>query len=509
MALNKNLEHVRDTATARWRRRPSWAGPASLLLVGGVVLWCCVFGVLVYLRQDRFHSADFDLGIYDQAIWLLARGEKFMTVRGLNVFGQHGSVAFYLLAPFSWMGAGPHFLNILQVASLGLAAVAVFFIARFHLQNDWIAAALAIAFLLHPSVQWFAQELFHPEVMAIPPLLFAYLAALHRRWYLFFGLCLLAVAWKEDIALAVAVLGVILILRKERRVGLVTLFGAILWFLLITQVLVAREGGGVFYARQFYGDFGSTSTEVGRTILTRPDRVVDRLRDADAPGYVRNLTEPYAFVSLLSPLTLLIGFPQALFNLISVQNFTWRTDLHYAAMPVTAATIAMVEAVARANRPGLRRFVVGLVVMAAWGTTVASGAAPVSREFRAGMWPLQENAKQSVLEAAVRTPPSHAVVSASYGLVPHLTHRRGIFSFPNPWILTNFGQSNESGPNPSVVQWLVIDRATVGAEGLQLLDRLLGSGEFQVVAAGEDVVVAARQSYCRRHPPRCTRRPLS
>ena len=51
--------------------------------------------------------------------------------------------------------------------------------------------------------------------------------------------------------------------------------------------------------------------------------------------------------------------------------------MHYAALPFVAATIAMVEGVARARRPGLRRFLVGLVVVSAWATTVTSGALTV------------------------------------------------------------------------------------------------------------------------------------
>lgn len=464
----------------------------ALLLLTAVVVWCSVFGVLVYQAHERFRTLAFDLGIYDQAVWLVARGDEFITVRGLDVFGQHASLAFYLLAPFSWLGAGPHFLNLLQVLSLGLGAVAVYHIARFHLRHDWLALVLAVAFLLHPSTQWFVNELFHPEVIAITPLLFAYLAALHRRWWWFLGLAVFATAWKEDVALAVAALGVVLLIRKERRPGALALFGGLLWFLFATQVLVSHEGGGVFYARQFYGDFGSSTTEVAWTALTQPARVVERLRDADAGGYIRRILEPYGFVPVLSPLPLLLGLPQALANLIGVQNFTWRTDLHYAAMPVAAATIAMVEGVAAVASLGFRRFLTGLVIVAAWATTVTSGAAPVSRRFESGIWPLEADERQEILEAAVAVPPSDAVVSASYTLVPHLTHRNGIFMYPNPWVLTNWGQANQGGPDPGVVEWVVVDRRSISPDERQLLDRLLAR-EFRVVLSREDVVAAVRR----------------
>lgn len=501
--IGTRLRNAASRLRAAVERAARRVDPPKLVLVGACVVWCSVFSRLVELQHTRFRSEAFDLGIYDQAVWLLARGHSFITVRGLDVFGQHASVAFFFLAPFSWLGAGPQFLNVLQVVSLGLGAVAVYHAARFHLENDWLSVALAAAFLLHPSVQWFAHELFHPEVVAIAPLLFAYVAALHRRWHWFFGLALFALLWKEDVALSVAALGVVLLARKEWRAGALTVIGSLVWFLLATQVLVPHQGSGVFYARQFYGDFGSSTTEVARTVLTEPTRVVDRLQDANAAGYVRDITQSYGFVSLLSPLPLLMGLPQTLFNLISVQSFTWRTDLHYAALPVTAATIAMVEGTARARRLGLRRFLVGLVVVAAWASTVTSGTAPVSRRYASGIWPLTGDTRQELREKAVRIPPGTAVVSATYGFVPHLTHRRGIYMFPNPWILTNYGQSNKTGPNPRVVQWLVVDYGSLGPQDLGLFDKLVGSGEFRVVESRDGIVVAARESYCLTRPSPC------
>jgi len=475
---------------------------STLLLATVLLLWCSVFSVLVHLRHARFGSFDFDSGIFDQAVWLLARGQEFNTVRGLDVFGNHASVAYYLLVPFSWMGAGSDFLNVLQVLSLGLAAVAVNRIALHHLQNPWMAVALATAFLLHPSVQWFAQELFHPEVVAIAPLLFAYLAALQHRWLRFAALALLAMAWKEDVALAVVGLGAVLLARRQWRPGILTVAGGAAWFLLAT-LLVQHKAGGVFYAQQFYGDFGSTSAEVAQTVVTHPGRVLDRLQDADASQYGFDIASPYGLTSLLSPLTLVIGSPQALLNLISVQDFTWRTQLHYAALPVASATIAMVESVARFRRIGVRRFIVGLVVAAAWGATLTSGAAPVSAGYAQGIWPLRDDARQPVLEAAVKVPPPDAAVSASYRLIPHLTHRESIYSFPNPWVLRNFGLDNTVGPDPAIIEWLVVDRTSIGQADSDLLDRVLMSGEFVVVTDRDSVVVAARSAYCSRRPAAC------
>src|SRR4051794_15362807 len=70
-------------------------GPEIVLGIA-IVGWALVFSVLVYLKHDRFASVDFDMGIHDQSVWLLAHLRGFMTVRGLQVFGHHATPGYYL-----------------------------------------------------------------------------------------------------------------------------------------------------------------------------------------------------------------------------------------------------------------------------------------------------------------------------------------------------------------------------------------------------------------------------
>ena len=54
-------------------------------------------------------------------------------------------------------------------------------LASDRLENAWWALALAAVWLLNPSVQWLAWETWHPETVAIPFFLGAYLMASRRR----------------------------------------------------------------------------------------------------------------------------------------------------------------------------------------------------------------------------------------------------------------------------------------------------------------------------------------
>ncbi|HTN80980.1 MAG TPA: DUF2079 domain-containing protein, partial [Acidimicrobiales bacterium] len=82
-----------------------WHDPVRWVLGAMVVGWSGVFIVLGWIRQARFATFSFDLGIYDQAVWLLSRfHDPFVTVRGLEFFGHHVNPILLLFVPFYWLG---------------------------------------------------------------------------------------------------------------------------------------------------------------------------------------------------------------------------------------------------------------------------------------------------------------------------------------------------------------------------------------------------------------------
>ncbi|MBL8778698.1 MAG: DUF2079 domain-containing protein [Acidimicrobiales bacterium] len=474
-------------------------GPPRVVLFLAMAVFAIVFGRLVVLRHERFGTFDFDLGIYDQAVWLLAHGHGFDTVRGLGVFGNHVNLAFYLLVPFYWLGAGPNFLNLVMVGAVALAAVPVFRLGRHWLADEWHALVPALAFLLHFTNQWMVQETFHAEVVALFPFFMGFLAATEKRWRAYAAWMVFAVAWKEDIALAAVMVGLLFAWRGQRgddrtmrRAGIATVVAGLGWFALCTRLIIpAFSPGGVFY-EDFFGTLGNSPWALADTAVTNPTAVTRQLEDANALGYVRDLLAPYGFTPLLAPGVLLIGAPQALVNLLSANSFTWSLRFHYAAMPVAGATLAMVEGIGRRRSLAVRRFLLGLVAACALATTAAWGISPMSTYYREGFWPLTPNERADELQRAVNTPPDDASVAATYLLVPHLTHRRNIYSFPNPWQEQNWGVASENQHDPDTVDWLVVDRLSLSPELDDLLQEILDTEDWVVVEAQGDLLVAHR-----------------
>ncbi len=84
-------------------------------------------------------------------------------------------------------------------------------------------------------------------------------------------------------------------------------------------------------------------------------------------------------------------------------------------------------------------------------------------------------------------------MTATYYLVPHLTHRVHIYEFPNPFVVANWGINGEDPPNKNNTDVLFLDVALNG-DKQALFDELTGpTGEFKIVFNQGGIVVARRR----------------
>ena len=132
-----------------------------------------------------------------------------------------------LLAPLWWLWPDPELLLVVQAVAVASGALPVFWLARKHLDAEWPAAALALAYLLYPPVQWLTMSDFHPVALACPLLLFAWWHLDERRLWAFALLAAAAIATKEHVGLAVAAIGVWYAVRyRAPRTGAAIAVGA-------------------------------------------------------------------------------------------------------------------------------------------------------------------------------------------------------------------------------------------------------------------------------------------
>lgn len=517
--------------------------PAPYVLGGLAAAWALFSYRLGSLRHDRFGTFGFDLAIHDQAIWLLAHArDPFITIRGLDAFGHHFTPIYWLFAPIYWAGGGPHALLAIQVASQLLACAAIYLLSVDLLGPScrWLGALFAGAFLLHPTSEWLVWEFFHPEVLALGPLLMAYRAARTQRWQAFVVWGLIAGACKEDALLALVMIGLVVVLTEpgQRRRGLVIIGVAAAAYVIATQVIVPwRTGGPPFYG-DFYKPFGDSPLSVSLHFVSHPIDAWHVFTASDRLTYYRAMLLPAGLVlPLLGWRGFAVGLPVLFSNIATGPGYPYTRNyqLHYSAIVLGAVFLGLVEAAAllqkwARERPG--------PVVGRWWAAVAVGVllcstlsyrhssnGPGSVQYRQGAWPLlPDEGTASLLAgtidvdaytnitariAAINQIPPEAAVSAIYNADAHLAHRQDIYEWPNPWIPANWGVKPGQGrqPDPSAPRYLMLDRETAFGDPANRTDSqlqdlelftYLTTHEFVIIFDRDGVVVAQR-----RRPAQC------
>ena len=143
-----------------------------------------------------------------------------ITQLGLNIFALQAAWLFWPIALIARLFPAGEFLLMVQSLSLGLAVVPIWRIARgpANLRTGG-ATTLVFAYSLHPSIHNLNLAGFHPEAIAVPALLAAYLAGYYEKWWISSGLIILVLTSRADLGLAVAAIGVIFFLENKMERG--------------------------------------------------------------------------------------------------------------------------------------------------------------------------------------------------------------------------------------------------------------------------------------------------
>jgi uncharacterized membrane protein len=474
-----------------------------------VALYAGVFGFLVYRQQSNFGTFGFDIGIHDQGIWLISRGRSpFVTVRGLDYFAHHVNLISLVFVPTYWLGAGPHLLILVHTAVVAAGAIPLWLLAKDRFGRPWLALVAPLAFLLHPAVEWITWWAYHPDSLAITPLLFAWWLAVTRRWGWFWVAVAVALACKEDVALSVLMLGLLIAVwlrpvpgaggtGRDRRVGLIVAAVGAAWYVLATRVMIPwRDHGHPPFYDSFFPSLGSTPLQVLWNSLRHPSRVIHLARLPDRLEYYRQMFGPVALLPIFALPALLFAAPQFGVDITAqvVQGATIKSQ--YATLPVVAISVAAVEGLAWLSGRRLGRLLLplGAAVLAVSSlvATVQWGLSPLGRQFDSGVW-VAHDPKAATLNRMLREIPAGAGVSVTWYLTPHVTHRALVYEFPNPWVSTNYGLTAADHGDPVGVDWLFVDRQTLDQAGLALLNQLTGpAGQYTVVSESQSVVLARR-----------------
>ena len=417
-----------------------------------MALYAVLFSSLSIQRQRAFWAGRFDLGNMVQAVWSTAQGRPLETTDILghqfSRLGAHVDPILVLFTPLAWTPVLPEGLLVAQAVIVAAGALPAFWLGRRWLGDDRLAVAAAAVYLLYPPLQWATVTEFHPVTLAAPLLMYCIWAAEERRYLLLSVLAVPTLLTKEEVGLALAMLGLWMVVRGlGRRYGIALAAASLAWVATAVLVVIPHFNGGrgsEFVDR--YGSLGEDGGGIAHTLVTHPWEAVQLVGSSyDRLSYLGALLIPLAFLSLAAPLLAAGALPEVLINVLADWFPQYSIQFQYVAVIVpflVAAAILGLARLRRARRPAaMARFLShdGAVAVVWVGVVLVAGAVQspmpwtndipaIGSDQRVEQYQVGHHAR--VLERAVAMIPGGVPVSAANLPGAHLSERERIYTFP-------------------------------------------------------------------------------
>ena len=451
------------------------------------------FALLTSAVHNGYGDRTFDIGFYDQGVWLLSRFHApFVTLMGRNMFGDHAQFILLAVVPLYWLRPDATTLLWVQAAAMAAGAVPVYLLAMRRLRNPVFATVFVGAFLLHPALGLTNLENYHPDSFLIPLLGFAIYAAVENRPRMFVVCSVLALLGKEDVMLVLLPLALWYAWRHNRRVGAWIAAASVAWSV-IAMAVIMRTLAGVSTRNAgripFSTCVGSCSVtrhvaDFTRTVVSKPGTVVRYLRSDGRPFYAWQMIAPTGLVFLVAPEIAATGAVVVLTNLFSTTVFQHSIAFHYSMVLLPALSLGTIYAVSKITRARTRAIAVGAVGVSSLLAAYAWGPLPLARHQFVNRASPGAPAVAAINSVTHALPPG-AVVSAYDGFVTHVDHRRRVYLWPTPFDTQHWGLFQDEGrqlPFADEVQYLLLP--TDLTDHPEVLTRL--EPDFVVVAHAED-----------------------
>jgi uncharacterized membrane protein len=428
----------RDDLARRLVGRVRSSSPATWVVLLVAAAYTAYFTNRTLDIHHGLGTASYDSALYDQGIWLMSRfTAPFVTLMGRNLMGDHTSFVLVLMVPVYWVFPSAGALFFVQALMIAAGAVPVYLYARKQLGSDWMGAVMATVYLLHPAVSWTNMENFHPDAFLGVFVAFAIYGALERKWRLYAVFVVLSLLVKEDVSLVIVPLGVWVALKRDRRIGLLTIAGSIA-FMLVAMFVVMRSLIGVPTRNGWRIPFGGPSGFVS-TLVRNPTQIADHFRSEGRPWYLWQMTSPLAGMFARRPGVAAISLLVLFTNVLSTYWYQFHIQYHYSLIAVPALVMGTTYALGSlppGGRWGRRQ---SLSAVAVCAVLAAYAWAPFPHTPKdPGHWPPDHPVAVAARDI-IADVPAEAVVSAHYAITPHLAHRIEIYQFPNPFRVVLYG----------------------------------------------------------------------
>lgn len=469
--------------------RALWTAAAAM---AALLLWISL------LRHWAFDSHGYDLGIFTNVMWNLTHGNGYVSSvkGGINLFTDHQSPTYWLLAPLFWLVPRPETLLFAQACGLAAGGPALYYLgaARFG-RGHWAPAALPWLYWTYLPLRNANAFDFHPEVFMLPLFLWAFAGlASERRAAKALGLLALAAALgtKESAPVVAVGIGIAWAMTGARWRGAALAAAGVALFFFDVKVVPGLFGAGEYAYTGAYERFGGGIGAVLLAPFTQPLYFFSELIDRERLIFLFWTLAPLGFLPLFDWRAALAAVPAYVMLFLSEGDQRVRLVFHYGIEPGSALFWALPFGLAAfARRFGWQRAGVWMLVWA----LACHGESELFRARTYAPGAYSEWLATEVLPC-VNT---EASMAASDTLIPHLAARA--------WI--GYPDQLEQRPSREPVSCVVTDLKLglnwpLGRGGVErVLETLPGRDYREAWRCGTFSVYELGNSGCVRCSPRC------
>lgn len=388
----------------------------GMMAVSAVLLLVCSS-----VRHYLLRSGAFDLGFFDQAVFLISRGQTpISSLHNFHVLADHASIILYPLSLLYLIWADPHMLLAAQAVALAAGAWPVWRLSLHAGLQRTQALGMAAAYLMFPLVLTSNLFDFHPDVFIVPALLMAVLAAREDRRISFCLWVALALSCKEIISLTVAAMGVWLLLFERRRFyGVFAIVAGAAWFVISVKLIIpyfgdGRQPSGIWN----YTHLGESVGQIVANFFVKPQLFLSQLASLATAKYLIITLVPLAWaIHYRTFWPLLAAVPALMLNLLS-SNAAQRSPFYQYSLPIVPFVFISAIAALAAGHAWLRR---GRSILAWSIILLAAGFVArvnkVSAEHTLDLQTLRH------MKQAISQIDSKGKVLTTFEAVPHVSHR--------------------------------------------------------------------------------------
>ncbi|MEM3550350.1 MAG: DUF2079 domain-containing protein [Candidatus Bathyarchaeia archaeon] len=487
-----------------------------------ILMYTIFFSIYTIYMHYTFRTYAWDLGIFAQSLWTTLNSGKILystlevnygNPTG-NFLGVHFSPILFALLPIYAIYPSSETLLVFQSFILGVAALPLYWISKYKLQNKLYALAFATAYLLNPAIHGVNTFDFHMEIFTPVFILSAFYFIQKGRWLMAVTFIILELTTIEFAPILTFFFGLYLffkefkqvLLRKELSINgikkimastiliIVSIFSFYLAIHVIQTINPLKKGAppGV------WSYWGSNIFEAAANIFHNPLEALTMM--------ITPLEKPYFFIFLLAsvlllpifaPLELIMTVPWLAAAFITDYSPYYQPYFQYSAFIVGQIFLAAIYGfhnVFSKNPNGQKKTMTTLILTSLLLSAIISPAGfpalteRTPRPYSISLVSDGDHVKK--IHKVINLLPGNASVATTWEIFPHICQRLDAYfldgyfietsgEYPAEYILVDMKspclKMKIYGPSPdAVLLWLMANNEygmIASMDGVMLLQR--------------------------------------